>query len=126
MEYSSEVRRRFSAPARAGALPPKAGNVVTGAAEDPSLRFWVRFQVELAGTGIGRVRFAAYGCPHSLATADWVASELEGKPADALTRIDFDDLAARFGLPREKHGILLRIEDALGACHRQAVAGKDG
>ena len=126
MEYSSEVRRRFSAPARAGALPPTAGNVVSGAAEDPSLRFWVRFQVELTGTRIDRVRFAAYGCPHSLAAADRVASELEGKPVDAMTSIDLDDLAARLGLPRQKHGILLRIEDALGTCRRQAKAVKDG
>jgi len=126
MEYSSEVRRRFSAPARAGALQPTVGKVVTGAAEDPSLRFWVRFQIELKGTRIDRVRFSAYGCPHSLAAADWVASELEGKPADAMTEIDLDDLAARLGLPREKHGMLLRIEDALGACLRQAIAVKDG
>jgi NifU-like protein involved in Fe-S cluster formation len=124
MEYGSEVRRRFSAPARAGALPPTARNVVTGVAEDQSLRFWVRFQVELTGTRIDRVRFTAYGCPHSLAAADWLAFELEGKPVDAMTRIDLDDLAARLGLPREKQGTLLRIEDALGACHRQAVAGK--
>lgn len=124
MEYSSEVRRRFSAPARAGALPPDAGEVVTGSAEDQSLGLWVRFQVELAGGMIGRVRFQAYGCPHSLAAADLVAGDLEGKPIDAMTKIDCEQLAARIGLPREKHGKLLRIEDALTACHRQAVAGK--
>lgn len=125
MEYSSEVRRRFPAPARAGAIPSDAGNVVSGAAEDHSLRFWVRFQVELTGARIDRVRFQVYGCPHSTAAADWVAADLEGKPVDAMTQIDLKDIASRFDLPREKHGKLLRIEDALGACYRQAIAGKD-
>jgi NifU-like protein involved in Fe-S cluster formation len=125
MEYSSEVRRRFPAPARAGSIPPDAGTTVTAAAEDQSLRFWVRFQVELEGPRIGRVRFRAFGCPHGLAAADLVAAELEGKPVDAMTAIDLEDLASRIGLPREKHGKLLRIEDALAECHRQAVARKD-
>lgn len=126
MEYSSEVRRRFPAPARAGAIHSQAGSTVAGAAEDQSLRFWVRFQVELTGARIGRVRFQAYGCPHSLAAADLLAAELEGKPIEAMTRIDLEDLAARIGLPREKQGKLLRIEDALRACYRKAASGKDG
>ena len=126
MEYSSEVRRRFPAPARAGEIPSDAGKVVTGAAEDQSLRFWVRFQVELTGARIDRVRFQAYGCPHSVAAADWVASELEGKSVDAMAGIDLTDVASRVGLPREKHGKLLRIEDAIAACHEQALAVKDG
>jgi NifU-like protein involved in Fe-S cluster formation len=126
MEYGSEVRQRFPAPARAGVIPPGVGTIVAGAAEDQSLRFWVRFQVELAGGTIGRVRFQAYGCPHGLAAADLVASELEGKPVDAMMQVDLENLAARIELPREKHGKLLRIEDALAACHRQAVARNDG
>ena len=126
MEYSSEVRRRFPAPARAGAIPPDAGDTVAGSAEDQSLRFWVRFQVELEGPRIGRVRFHAYGCPHSVAAADLVAAELEGQAVDAMKAIDLEDLASRIGLPREKHGKLLRIEDALGDCYRQAVARNDG
>lgn len=125
MEYSSEVRRRFSAPATAGAILPDAGRTVAAAAEDRSLRFWVRFEVELGQDGIGRVRFQAYGCPHGLAAADLVAAELEGKPVDAMTTIDLEGLASRIALPREKHGKLLRIEDALWECHRQAAARKD-
>lgn len=117
MDYSSEVRRRFSAPARAGDAPQDAGEVVEGAAEDRSLSVWVRFQVQLQGARIEHVRYRAFGCPHTLAAADRIAADLEGESMDALKRIDLQALARQVGLPREKHGKLLRIEDALAACH---------
>jgi NifU-like protein involved in Fe-S cluster formation len=119
MEYSSEVRRRFLAPARAGDIPRDAGNVVEGAAEDRSLNVWFRFQVQLHGRLLARVRFRAYGCPHALAAADSIAEELEGRPVDALTGLDLAALAERISLPREKFGKLLRIEDALTECKAQ-------
>jgi NifU-like protein len=122
MDYSSEVRRRFLAPARAGAISPDDGRVFVGAAEDRSLSFWVQFQVQLQGATIHRVRFQAYGCPHGLAAADLLASVLEGRPLDALVNIDIGQLAGQMALPREKQGLLLRIEDALAVCHAQAVS----
>lgn len=121
MDYSSEVRRRFLAPARAGAIPARAPGVLEGAAEDRSLGMWVRFQVQIQGATIERVRFQAYGCPHTVAAADSVASELEGKPVHALASLNLEEIARRLRLPREKFGKLLRIEDALTACHARVV-----
>jgi NifU-like protein involved in Fe-S cluster formation len=116
MDYSSEVRRRFLAPARAGDIARDAGDVVEGTAEDRSLNVWFRFQVQLQDRAIARVRFRAYGCPHALAAADEAAEMLEGRPASALTGLDLDAIAERIALPREKFGKLLRIEDALAEC----------
>ncbi|MGW8370097.1 MAG: iron-sulfur cluster assembly scaffold protein, partial [Gammaproteobacteria bacterium] len=65
------------------------------------------------------VRFRAYGCPHALAAADAVAESLEGRSVDAMADLDWDALAARLDLPREKFGKLLRIEDALTECKAQ-------
>lgn len=96
--------------------------MVEGAAEDRSLNFWVRFQVEVLRGTIRKVRFRAYGCPHSLAAADLIASELEGRPSDALVNIDLAGLARQLALPREKQGLLLRIEDALAASHAALVS----
>jgi len=121
MDYSSDVRRRFLAPARAGTIPPDASNVVAGAREDRSLALWVRFQVQVNGRTIERVRFQAFGCPHAIAAADRVAADLEGQSVDALKGVDFEELARRTGLPREKFGKLLCIEDALAACHARLV-----
>ena len=121
MDYSAEVRQRFSAPVRAGEVLQGTGPVLQGAAEDRSLGIWVRFQVQYQGANIERVRFRAYGCPHTLAAADLLAGRLEGKPLEALVSVDLDALARQLELPREKHGKLLRLEDALAACHAQAL-----
>jgi NifU-like protein involved in Fe-S cluster formation len=126
MDYSSEVRRRFSAPVRAGEIPLDAGDVVEGAAEDRSLYVWVRFQVQLKGAKIERVRYRAYGCPHTLVAADLIAGGLEGKFVDALLAVDLQSVSQRIELPREKYGKLLRIEDALAACYAQAKQGNEG
>lgn len=122
MDYSAEVRQRFLAPARTGAISSDVRGVVEGAAEDRSLNLWVRFQVQLQDETIASVRYQAYGCPHSLAAADLIACDLEGRPVHALTNIDLEAVAAELELPREKLGNLLRIEDALAACHAQAVS----
>jgi NifU-like protein involved in Fe-S cluster formation len=119
MDYSSEVRRRFLAPARAGDISQDAGDVVEGAAEDRSLNVWFRFQAQLQDRRIARVRFRAYGCPHAVAAADAVAEMLEGEPVDAMSDLDLDAIAARLAVPREKFGKLLRIEDALAECKAQ-------
>jgi len=117
MDYSSDVRQRFLEPAMAGVIAPDTGAVVDGAAQDRSLNLWVRFQVRADGATIERVRFQAYGCPHSIAAADRLASELEGQQVDKLKNMDMEALARQIDLPREKFGKLLRIEDALLACH---------
>jgi NifU-like protein involved in Fe-S cluster formation len=126
MDYGTEVRQRFSVLASAGTLAADAGTVVAGAAEDRSLGFWVRFQVELRGDGIERVRFQAFGCPAGLAAADLVAEALKGQPVAALANLNVDDIARRLEMPREKLGKLLRIEDALAACHRMAISKEQG
>ncbi len=121
MHYSSEVRRRFFAPTRAGAIPAGAEGVVAGVAEDPSLGVWFRFEVQATGGVVASVRYRAYGCPHSLAAADRVALDLERQPVTALVGLDLEGLARQLEFPREKFGILLRIEDALRACHEQVI-----
>jgi len=124
MDYSSEVRQRFSAPDRAGDIAPAAGVVVEGVAEDRSLSVWVRFQIQITDARMERVRFRAFGCPHMLAAADCVAGMLEGQPLAALDNLDMQALAAELELPREKFGKLLRLEDALQACRTAAEQRK--
>ena len=86
----------------------------------------VRLSCDVVDGRLARVAFSAWGCPHFLAAADLVAEELAGRPVDALVRIDVDDIATRLEVPREKLGKLLRIEDALAACHRMAASKERG
>ena len=116
MEYSSEVVRRFAAPRNAGELPHGTPGLVAGEAEDRTLHVWIRFQLQVIDGAIQAARFAAFGCPHTVAAADLAAERLEGQPVDAAGRVDAKELMRALDVPVEKLGKLLRIEDAAGAC----------
>jgi NifU-like protein involved in Fe-S cluster formation len=124
MEYSSEVVRRFDAPARAGELPSGTPGLVAGEAEDRTLHVWVRFQLQVIDGIIQTVRFEAFGCPHTVAAASRLAERLEGRPVDAARRLDVRALGAELEVPIEKLGKLLRIEDALLACFGELATRK--
>lgn len=125
MDYSSKVRERFTAPIRAGDISLDAADAVEGVAEDRSLNVWIRFQIQFQDARIDHVRFRAYGCPHTLAAADRIAGMLEGQPLDALASVDLQAVSRELGLPREKFGKLLRLEDALLACRAAAERRKN-
>lgn len=116
MDYGAEVLRRFRAPARVGAFPPDASGIVAATAEDRSQNVWVRFQVRAEDRSIVDLRFNVYGCPHTVAAADWVAEQLVGRPTESLRSLDVRAAAEALELPREKIGKILRIEDALLRC----------
>lgn len=116
MEYSSEVVRRFDSARGAGEPLPEAADLSTGEAEDRTLHVWVRFQLELRGGAVKTARFAVFGCPHTVAAASWVAGWLEGRLLTDAARLDIRALQSELGVPVEKLGKLLRIEDAVNAC----------
>jgi NifU-like protein involved in Fe-S cluster formation len=97
--------------------------LVEGEAGDRSLNVWVRFQVQVTDERIQAVRFQVFGCPHTVAAASWVAEWLDGKAADALTRLDVREVSQVLSVPLEKMGKLLRIEDALAQCARRRHTG---
>lgn len=123
MDYSPEVLRRFDSPRGAGEFVAGRQGLVEGEAEDRSLNVWVRFQVQLTDERIQAVRYQVFGCPHTVAAAGWAAEWLAGKPVDALTRLDVQEVARALSVPLEKMGKLLRIEDALQICARRRHAG---
>jgi NifU-like protein involved in Fe-S cluster formation len=91
---------------------------VSGEAEDRTLGVWVRFQLQVGDGVIRAARFAAFGCPHTIAAADYAAERLEGARASELEAVDVRTIQLELGVPVEKLGKLLRIEDALAACGR--------
>ena len=117
MEYSAEVLRRFSAPRQALEIARGfPGRVVTGEAEDRTLHVWVRFQLQVIGDTIQAVDYRAYGCPHTVAAASWVAERFTGRGIEFADDFAVQELAAELEVPVEKLGKLLRVEDALRAC----------
>lgn len=119
MDYSSEVWRRLRRTPAAGRLASELPGRVCGEAEDRSLNVWVRFELQLVAGRVEAARFQAYGCPHTIAAASWVAEWLEGRGREALAGLDVQALAEHLEIPTEKLGKLLRVEDALLECERR-------
>jgi cysteine desulfurase len=103
---------------RVGRFPPSAANVVSGEAGALGQETWVRFQLLLSGGVVKDARFQAYGCPHTLAVAAWLAGQLPGRNREALVPGMPAEWAKTLGVPVEKLGRLLVVEDALLACVR--------
>jgi cysteine desulfurase len=119
-----EVRRLRAlspaGPAPGGGLEGRArlagAAVISGEAGGPREEAWVRFHLLVEGGTVKDARFQAFGCPHTLDVAAWLCRELPGRTRGALTPGEPADWAASRGVPVEKLGRLLVIEDALRAC----------
>jgi NifU-like protein involved in Fe-S cluster formation len=131
MDYSAEVRRRFAA---ALARPDPAGDGSTtefiGAAEDRTLGIWARARVSVSRGRITAAAFDIYGCPDTIAAAQSVAERLCGTAVADFAGLDARRLADSLGIPAEKLGKVLRLEDAVIAAiaaaraHEQLAQGR--
>jgi cysteine desulfurase len=115
-----EVRRlRALSPGAAEASDPWPGQpVVRGEAGGPGQDVWIRFHLLVASDVVKDARFQAYGCPHTMAVAAWIAAELPGRRREALQPDTPADWAKLHRVPVEKLGRLLVVEDALQASLR--------
>jgi NifU-like protein involved in Fe-S cluster formation len=115
-----EVRRlRALSPASNDtAAPWPGGSVVTGEAGSAGQDTWIRFHLLVEDDVVKDARFQAYGCPHTLAVAAWMAKELPGRRREALQSGTPTEWAKNHRVPIEKLGRLLVVEDAVQACLR--------
>lgn len=109
LNYSTLVRDRFERPVNAGRL---LGDVIRGAAGEKSHGTRVEFDLRLRDGRVERARFRAYGCPHAIAAASWVAEQAEGRSLESDEWLDPLRLAEVLELPEYKLGVLLVVEDA--------------
>jgi cysteine desulfurase len=93
-------------------------SAVTGEAGAPGQDAWIRFHLLVTDHIVRDARFEAYGCPHTLAAAAWLVSQLPGRNREDLVPGEPPDWARALSVPVEKLGRLLVVEDALQACLR--------
>lgn len=93
---------------------------VMGAAGSIEMGTWVRFALRLERGRVMEARFKAYGCPHTLAAAAWLAGQLRGRVLDELLADGVQELVSRLEVPPEKLGRLLIVEDALRDCQQRS------
>jgi hypothetical protein len=115
---SPQVRRLFGALRHAG-QPSDATQLLHGEAGREQRGTRVRFMLRVRAGRVLEVRYRAYGCPHTLAACEWLATQLEGGPARVVGSPA--DWAAQLAIPAAKLGRLLVVEDAL----RAALADTD-
>ncbi len=108
--YNQLTRRYFESAAGAGVLLGPGTH--RGAAGSRAQGTWVQFDVAAASGSITAARFLAFGCPHTIAVSAWIAEQAIGLAVHAALPRNVLDLSEQFGVPVEKRGRLLIIEDA--------------
>lgn len=118
--YSRLVRQHFTHPAGAGSFEAGTAGVVQGCAGSREQGVAVQFQCRMDGNQICDVRFLAWGCPHSIAGASWLAEKLVGMDLGEAAGMTALGVSAALDVPAEKLGSILILEDALAACLENA------
>jgi hypothetical protein len=120
------ARLRALSPAAAEALGGAAdewraarasgARLISGEAGAAGQDTWIRFELLVAGDIVKDARFKAFACPHTMDVAAWLCGELRGRDVQELIPGAPLQWGAARGVPAEKLGRLLLIEDALRAC----------
>lgn len=105
--YSAEVRRLFAEPAHAGVLD--GATVVRREGQGVSIELSAR---KHAGR-LAALAFRARACPHLIAAAEAFCAACEGRSSAELGRFRVVDLARELGIPTEKTGRILVLEDTV-------------
>lgn len=114
MAYSAEVERHFRHPAGVG---PLAGDAVyRGEAGSVEWGAWVVMEADIREGRVHALAFRAFGCPCVIAACSRATELLRGGPAGALRDFSAAALVAELGIPPEKLGPVLVLEDALRNC----------
>jgi cysteine desulfurase len=100
----------------ARSMDPAETLILTGEAGGPGQDTWVRFHLTIAGDIVKSARFKAYGCPHTVNVAQWLTDRLVGRRRDEGAPGNPAGWAETLGVPVERLGRLLVVEDALLAC----------
>jgi cysteine desulfurase len=111
---ASEPPSAVPVAARAGGSNPPF--VASGEAGGPGRETWIRFHLTVADDIVKAARFKAYGCPHTVNVAQWLTDRLPGRRRDEGVPGNPTQWAATLGVPVDRLGRLLVVEDALVAC----------
>jgi len=115
--YSERVRELFANATHCGQLDGPAAQI-----DDQGVR--VRLSAALEDSRVQALAFRAWGCPHLIAAAEALCAELEGQQVDALEGFLATGLMQSLGIPLQKTGRILVLEDAarsLGAKCRETT-----
>ena len=105
--YSERVRQLFLEPGHAGCIE----GAVSTRADDQGVRLCLCATAK--GGRIEKLRFRAWGCPHTIAAAEAFCTGYEGSPVSALLEFRASGLMQSLPVPVVKTGRILVLEDAV-------------
>lgn len=108
--YGARVLERFEEPRRAGV--PAGANLV-GEAKSKPRNSRARLHLRSEDGVIQAAGFEVLGCPHTLAAADLVCEDLEGRKQADLAEYQASFLQDALPLPADKLDIGILLEDAV-------------
>lgn len=121
--YNSAVRSRFANPLHAGGLQAGYPDVVTADARESDNGAAVTLAAQMDGAIVRQLRYRVFGCPYLIASAEEVCRRFEGRAARDLQEFPLPQLMELLGVPVEKTGRLLLLEDAVHALARAFSQG---
>ena len=116
MDYTPLVERYFAAPANAGLPPAGHGHIGRGEAGSAEQGTWVVFHARIDRETVAALTFEAFGCPHTIAACSLMTELLTGLAVREASGFEPASLRERLGIPVEKTGRLLIVQDALRNC----------
>lgn len=110
--YSDLVVDHFEHPRNSGHLLAAADVIAaTGGSRHGGVEFTLTARI--VNEQVTQIRFRAFGCPHSIAAASWLAERLPGARIEQLEQWHWRDLAAALEIPIAKRGRLLILQDSV-------------
>ncbi len=119
-DYHPQVEELFRHTPFAGAMEPGMG-VFVGSAGSQMEGTEVRFWLKAGGGRVQAVSFQAYGCPHTIAVASWMAHHVRGLELAEVERTAWLEVERALAVPPQKRGRLLIVEDALKSAVKAAT-----
>lgn len=124
--YNDTVRQLFAEPLHAGDLPAGEADSASNPVARVS-RSNAGCRVDLAAAlrdeTLQTMRFRVFGCPHLIAAAEAVCADFEGRTTDTLLEFSGSSLMERLGVPVEKTGRILLLEDAVHSLASKLLDG---
>lgn len=125
-DYSPRVLEHFAHPVHAGDLQARYPVVLRGEATEAGGGCQILLTAGIDGQTFREVRHRVLGCPHLIAAAEELCGRAEGRPATVAIVFDSSELMASLGVPVEKTGRILLLEDAWQALCRGLERGASG
>ena len=112
--YNEQTRGYFANPVHAGDLDGEYTRTAVASVAESAAGARLTLAVGLTAQRIDECRFRAFGCPHLIAAAERWCEASEGKTPVDLLPFDVTGCMQILGVPVEKTGRILLLEDAVG------------